>query len=200
MTQRLGILGGTFDPPHAAHLELAEAARAQFGLDRVLLVVAGDPWQKRDQVEAPASERLAMVAVAAEGRPGLEASALEVERPGPSYTVDTLEELAGPDRELFLILGADVAASLHTWHRWDRVRELAALLVADRPGAAESAAETAERLRAGGWRCEVVTLPPHDLSSTELRERLAGGEPVEDEVPAGVVRVVEERGLYTRPR
>lgn len=198
--ERVGILGGTFDPPHAAHLELAEAAREQFDLDRVLFVVAGDPWQKRDAVEAGAAERLAMAQAAVVGHPGFEVSAVEVERAGPSYTADTLEELAAPGRELFLVLGADAAAGLASWHDPERLRALATVLVADRPGAPVGAADIVARLRAEGWRAEAVHLPPHDVSSTELRDRLAGGDDVGGDVPPAVVRVAEERGLYTRSR
>ena len=175
------------------------AARDQFALDRVLLVVAGDPWQKRGEVQAGARERLAMAEAAAAGRPGIEVSDVEVEREGPSYSVDTLEELSRDHRELFLILGTDAAAGLQTWRNPEHVRELATVLVADRPGVPTGASELVERLRSEGWRCEVVELPPHDVSSTELRGLLAEGEDVGDEVPPPVVRVVEERGLYTRP-
>ncbi len=118
--ERLGILGGTFDPVHVAHLAAAAAARDQLGLDRVLVVVAGDPWQKRGRVGAPAEIRCEMVAAAIEGVEGLVVSRLEIDRPGPTYTIDTVEALAAePGRELFLIVGSDVAASLTTWHRAD---------------------------------------------------------------------------------
>jgi len=197
-TERLGILGGTFDPPHVAHVHLAEAARDQFDLDRVLLVVAGDPWQKAGAVEAGAEERLAMAEAAFSGMAGIEVSAMEVGRPGPTYTVDTLEALARDDRVLLLILGADAAARIQTWHRAERVRELATLLVADRSGSGEAAEQVVARLRERGWRCEVLNFQPHAVSSTALRQRLAGGEDVAEEIPVEVVRVVEERGLYTR--
>lgn len=199
-TERLGILGGTFDPPHLAHVDLAEAARDQFELDRVLLVVAGDPWQKAGRVEAAAGERLAMAEAAFSGVPGVEVSGIEVDRPGPTYTVDTLEALERDDRVLFLVLGADAAAGIETWHRGERVRELATLLVADRSGCGEAADRVVARLRERGWRCEVVNFEPHAVSSTALRERLAEGEDVRAEMPAEVVRVVEEQGLYTRPQ
>lgn len=195
---RVGILGGTFDPPHVAHVELADAARDQWHLDRVLLMVAGDPWQKRGEVAAGMRERLAMVEALVAGHADLEVSAMEVERPGPSYTVDTLEALGQDGDELFLIVGADVAAGLHTWHRSERVKELATVLVADRPGALP-ASDLVGALGAQGWRCGVVDLPFHDVSSTDVRERLAAGDAVAGLVPAPVVRVVEEHGLYTRP-
>lgn len=197
--ERVGVLGGTFDPPHVAHLELADAAREQFDLDRVIFVVAGDPWQKSGQVVAAGAERLAMVEAALADRPGFEASAIEIERPGPTYTAETLEELARPDRELYLIVGADVAAGLDTWHEPDRVRGAATILVADRPGASGSARQVTEELVQAGWRCAVVDLPPRDVSSTDVRRRLADAEPPGDSLPPPVVRVVEERGLYTRP-
>lgn len=196
--ERIGILGGTFDPPHVAHLHLAVAARDQFDLDRVLLVVAGDPWQKRGEVGADAPARLAMAQAAFAGIPGIEVSDLEIRRSGPTYTADTLEELAAPGRRLHLILGADAAVGLPTWHRPERVRDLADLLIADRPGST-AAEEVVEGLAADGWRADVVRLDHHDVSSTNLRDRLAGGGDVDGALSADVIRVVEERGLYTRP-
>lgn len=184
------MLGGTFDPVHVGHVVLACEARYQVGLDRVMLVVAGDPWQKRGQVVAPATERLAMVRAAVEGIAGLEASDLELHRAGPTYTADTLQALAGADRELFLVMGADVAASLDTWERMERVRELTTLVVAGRPGA------TAPELP--GWRVVRIDVPDLRISSTELRDRLAEGRPVDGLVPPGAVRVIREHGLYTR--
>ena len=103
--ERIGILGGTFDPVHVGHLMDASAARHQLGLDRVLVVVARDPWQKRDRVIAPAEVRYEMVVAALDGVEGLEASRIELDRDGPTYTIDTVEQLAAPDRELFLIVG-----------------------------------------------------------------------------------------------
>lgn len=194
---RWGVLGGTFDPPHRAHRALAEAARDQLGLDRVLLVVAADPWQKRGDVEAPAVDRLAMAEALARGGEKIEASALEIERGGPSYTAETLEDLEAPGRELVVVLGADAADRLDTWERSERVRELATIAVADRAAGPDGFA-VVDRLRAQGWRCEVVDLPAVDISSTEIRERRRRGEAVDDVVPPQVVRVIEERDLYTR--
>ncbi len=109
--QGIGVFGGTFDPVHVGHIIAAAETRAMLSLDRVLFVVAGDPWQKRGRVVASAADRLALVEAAVDGIDGLEASAVEVERPGPSVTADTLEALAAPDNELFLMLGADAVAS-----------------------------------------------------------------------------------------
>lgn len=199
---RIGVLGGTFDPPHAGHLVLAEAARSHLGLERVLFVVAGDPWQKRGDVDAGARDRLAMTEALVEGHRGLVASAMEVERDGPSYTADTLEALAvdGPDRALHLLLGADAAAGLSTWNRPDQIRDLAAIVVAPRPDVPPAAEDVVAELRAEGWRCELLPMPESPVSSTEVRARLRSGASLEGLVPAPVVRVIEERGLYTRSR
>src|SRR5450432_3410123 len=120
--ERLGVFGGTFDPVHVGHIVVATEVRAQLGLDRVLLVVAGDPWQKRGKVVASADHRLQLVEAAVAGIPGVEASAIEIERDAPSVTADTLETLAGPERELFLVLGADAVANMPTWRRLDETR------------------------------------------------------------------------------
>jgi nicotinate-nucleotide adenylyltransferase len=131
--ERLGIFGGTFDPVHVGHLAAASAARHQLHLDRVLLVVAGAPWQK-DDVVAAADARFAMVAAAIDGVEGFEASRLELDRSGPTYTIDTVEQLAADDRELVLIVGADVAAKLDTWKRADELQKLVTIAVARRTG------------------------------------------------------------------
>lgn len=188
--ERVGVFGGTFDPIHVAHVVAAVEARRALGLDRVLLVPAGDPWQKRGQVAAGAIDRLAMVEAAVEGTEGLEVCRLEVERSGPSYTADTLEALSGPARELFLIVGADVAATMHTWAGVERIPDLATLVVVDRAGAAGG------DVPPGPWRIEHVSIPHLDISSTDLRARAARGRPVDGLVPPGVVRIIRERNLY----
>jgi nicotinate-nucleotide adenylyltransferase len=190
--ERIGVFGGTFDPVHVGHVVAAVEARRALGLDRVLLVVAGDPWQKRGLVVARAADRLAMVEAAVEGIEGLEASALEVERPGPTYTADTLEALTAPQRELFLVVGADVAATLSTWTGVERIPDLATLVVVERAGASP-AVELGPP-----WRVERLAIPQLDVSSTELRARAARGWPLDGFVPPGAVRVVRERGLYNK--
>ena len=185
----MGVLGGTFDPIHVGHLVAASDARAALGLDRVLLVVAGDPWQKRGEVVADAGDRLALVEAAVGEVDGLEASALEVERDGASVTADTLETLTAPDRELFLLLGADAVANMGTWRRLDDTRDLATVVVIERAG--EHAVPPGS-----GWRVEHLAIPRLDVSSTEVRERLARGFPVVGLVPASVVRLIHERDLY----
>jgi nicotinate-nucleotide adenylyltransferase len=158
----------------------------------VLLVVAGDPWQKRGGVHASAADRLALVVAATEGITGVEASSIEIDRGEPSITADTLEALVVPDRELFLILGADAVRNMPTWRRLEETRELATLVIVERAGDRHAEAPSP------GWKVERVVIPRLDISSTDLRDRLASGRPVDGLVPPGVLRAIRERGLYTR--
>ena len=192
--ERLGILGGTFDPVHTAHLVVASDTRAALALDRVLLVVAGDPWQKRGNVVAPAQERLLLAELAVADLEGVEASAIEVERDGASVTADTLEDLTRDGRELFLILGADTVANMGTWRRLDETRELATIVVVERGGDVHAEPPGA------GWSIERVSVPRLDVSSTEVRRRIAAGLPIDGLVPSAVVRAIHERGLYAEAR
>ena len=192
--ERIGVLGGTFDPVHVGHIVAACEVRSALELDRVLFVVAGDPWQKRGRVVAPATERLALVELAIEGIDGVEASAIEVEREGASVTADTLEALRRPGRELFLVLGADAVANMGTWRRVDDTRELATVVVIERAGETEAAPP------GPGWRLERVAIPRLDVSSTDLRGRLSEGRSIDGMVPPAVVRRIRSRGLYTSGR
>jgi nicotinate-nucleotide adenylyltransferase len=189
--ERIGVFGGTFDPIHVAHIVAAVEARRALALDRVVLVPAGDPWQKRGSVTAPAADRLAMVEAAVDGIAGLEVSGIEVERDGPSYTYQTLEALSGPDRSLFLIVGADVAATMHSWVGIERLPVLATLVVVDRAGDRPE-----DDGPPAGWQCERVIIPQLEVSSTDLRARAARGWPLDGLVPPAAVRVIAERGLY----
>jgi nicotinate-nucleotide adenylyltransferase len=189
--ERVGVFGGTFDPVHVGHLVAAVEAHRALGLDRVLLVVAGDPWQKRGNVTAPAADRLAMVEAAVAGIDGLEACDLEVRRTGPSYTADTLESLAQPGRSLFLIVGADVAVSMDTWTGVERIPGLATLAIVDRFGV-----PPAPDPSGGCWRVERLSIPRLEISSTDLRARAARGWPLDGLVPPGAIRVLRERSLY----
>lgn len=160
-------------------------------LDRVLLVVANSPWQKSGRLITPAADRLAVVEAAVAGTEGVEASAIEVDRGGESYTADTLEQLVAedPDRELFLVVGADVAADLHTWRRPHVVARLATLVVVSRAGSAH--------VEVGPpWRSEHVQIPALDISSSDLRARAADGRPLDHLVPLPAVARIRERGLY----
>ena len=189
--ERIGVLGGTFDPVHVAHLVVASDTRAALGLDRVLLVVAGDPWQKRGRVVAAAADRLALAEVAVDGLEGIEVSAVEVEREGASVTADTLEVLTRPDRELFLVLGADAVANMGTWRRLDDTRDLATIVVVERSG------DVHAEPPGDGWKVERVSIPRLDVSSTDIRFRLAEGRPVDGLLPQEVVRAIRARGIYT---
>jgi nicotinate-nucleotide adenylyltransferase len=184
------VLGGTFDPVHVGHVVVAAEVRDRLGLDRVLVVPAGDPWQKRGRVVASARDRLALVELAMADVEGVEASSVEVDREGASVTADTLEVLTEPGRELFLVLGADTVANMGTWRRLDETRDLATIVVVEREG------EHAQP-PGGGWRVEHVAIPRLDISSTELRARLAHGRPVDGLIPPSVVRAIRARGLYT---
>jgi nicotinate-nucleotide adenylyltransferase len=169
--------------------------RHALALDRVLLVVANAPWQKSGRPITPAADRLAMVQAAAAGTTGVEASSIEIDRGGDSYTADTLEQLAAedPDRELFLIVGADVAAELGTWRRTDVVARMATLVVVSRGGS--PAVEIGPP-----WRVEQVQIPALDISSSDLRARAGDGRPLDHLVPRAVIDCIRERGLYAGGR
>ncbi|MEN3272896.1 MAG: nicotinate-nucleotide adenylyltransferase [Actinomycetota bacterium] len=188
-SQRIGLLGGTFDPVHIGHLVTGVNVRHALDLDVVLFVVANDPWQKADRDVTEAVDRLAMVEAAVAGVEGLEASDVELRRGGVSYTADTLVELGADGAELFLILGSDAASRLDTWERVDEVRRRCTLVVVRRPGS-ESGTPPA------GWRYEEVEVPRLEVSSTDLRARFADGRPLDWLVPDDVVRLATERGLY----
>ncbi len=199
---RSGVLGGTFDPPHLAHLVLAAAARRALALDRVLLVPAGDPWRKAGSGVSPAADRLALTRAAVEDAlPWAEVSDVEVRRAGPSYTAETLEELhaESPRNEWWFILGWDALADLPNWREPGRILELARLALAARGDAAEdvslprAAAEAFPDLAA---RVDRVLIPQLDVSASELRRRLREGEPTAPLLPPGVRRLIAERGLY----
>jgi nicotinate-nucleotide adenylyltransferase len=192
--ERLGVFGGTFDPIHVGHLVTAVNVRHALGLDRVLLVPAHDPWQKAGTVVASGADRLAMVAAAVVDVDGLEASDVEVARSGPTYTADTLAELATkhPDAALFLILGSDAAAGLPGWERVEEVRQHASLVVVARPGADDAGPPP-------GWPHERLVVPRLEVSSTDLRARFRDGRPLDYLVTAAVQRVIRDRGLYASP-
>jgi nicotinate-nucleotide adenylyltransferase len=189
--ERVGVFGGTFDPIHVAHLAVAVQARHQLGLDRVLFVVANVPWQKAQlRAVSGVDDRLAMVEAAVAGHDGLEASRIEIERGGDSYTADTLETLASSDRDLFLIIGSDLVDDLTTWKRWEEIPPLCTLAVCHRPGEAERGE------LAPGWRSVTVRSPALEISSTELRSMARERRPLDFLVPESVCGVIAERGLY----
>ena len=191
MAERIGVFGGTFDPIHVGHLVTAVNVRHVLDLDRVLLVVANDPWQKADLSVTPAVDRLAMVEAAVADVVGLEASALEIAYGGVSYSADTLATLGQchPGAELFLILGSAAAAGLPTWDRVEELRGLATLVVVTRPGADDA-------LPPPGWDYRAVEVPRLEVSSTDLRARFADGRPLDWLVTDAVVHVIRQRNLY----
>ena len=164
-------------------------------LDRVLLVVANHPWQKGGRSRTAAADRLAVVEAAVQGTEGVEASGIEIDRGGDSYTADTLEQLVAedPDRELFLVVGADVAADLHTWRRPEVVARLATLVVVTRGGFRAPTVDPP-------WRAEHVRIPALEISSSDLRARAADGRPLDHLVPMPAIACIRERGLYARDR
>jgi len=189
--RRIGVLGGTFDPPHIGHLVTAINVRHLLSLDVVLMVVANEPWQKVDSRRiSPAQDRLAMVRAAVVVEDGVEASDIELVRGGPSYSVDTLLGLhdAEPDAELFLVLGGDAAAGLDTWERPGTVAELCRIVVVDRPGVVSEVPE--------GFEVERVSVPRLEVSSTDLRARVRDGRPMRYLLPDAVISLIRERGLY----
>jgi nicotinate-nucleotide adenylyltransferase len=190
--ERLGVFGGTFDPPHVGHLVAAVNVRHDLRLDRVLLVVANLPWQKAGTRPLSAAEdRFAMVEAAVADVDGLEASRIEIDAGGPSYTADTLATLRAEDvtRELFLILGSDAAAGLLTWERCEEVQDLATVVVVERPGASPAAAPP-------GWRWTRVEVPSVGVSSTDLRARVVDGRPLDYLVTREVAEWIDAHGLY----
>jgi nicotinate-nucleotide adenylyltransferase len=180
---RIGVFGGAFDPPHVAHLVVAQEARHRLGLARLLVVPAGVP-PHRPPPATPAQTRLRLAEAAFAGEPDTEVSRIEVDRPGPSYTVDTLAALAGAG-ELVLVLGADQYAALPGWRDPDRIRALALIAVAARPGSPPPADGAV-----------ALPVPPLAVSSSELRRRIGVGEPVRHLVPEGALRVITTEGLY----
>lgn len=193
---RVGIFGGSFDPVHLAHVALARLALAELGLDRLLWVPAGQPWQK-ERALTPAPHREAMVRLAIEDEPRFALSRLEIERRGPSFTVDTVRELAAahPGTRWYLVIGQDQYASFHTWHDWQALLGLATLAIANRPDAPLAADPQVLRVPHAA-----VALPMMDISSTDIRERLAAGRPIDDLVPPKVARYIARHHLYQPPR
>lgn len=202
--RRIGILGGTFDPPHIGHLWLATMAGDAIGLDRVLFMPAAQPPHKRINGMTSATDRLIMTRLAIAGDDAFELTSIEMERPGPSFTIDSVDELQrayGTDAELFLIMAADSLAQIDTWREPDALLERIEWVVGPRPGVAlpdRSALE--DRFGARTSRIHLLNGPSLDVSSTQIRERVAAGHAIRYLVPRGVEELITERGLYRRGR
>lgn len=202
----IGILGGTFDPFHLGHLGLARAARDRLGLERVLVMPAAEPPHKRGRSISPGDIRLALVEAGIAGEPRLEASRLELDRPGPSFTVDTVAALAAAERaagrtpDITVILSAESFAGLPSWRDPDRLLGLARIAVAPRAGhPAPDRAWIAATLPGRAERIDIVDAPPIEVSASDIRRRAAAGEPLDDLVPRGVADAIAADRLYRHP-
>ncbi len=199
---RLGILGGTFNPPHLGHLICAQEAQRELGLDRVLFVPARIPPHKPVEHEPGAEHRLELCRRAVAGDARFAVSDIELHREGPSYTVDTLTELhaRAPHDELTLILGGDIAAGLADWHRPERVLELASVAIATRRGTARGTVEHTLAGLPGGERARFFSMPSVGISSTMIRRRVGAGVPIRYLVTDSVREHIEAQGLYREDR
>jgi nicotinate-nucleotide adenylyltransferase len=199
---RIGVLGGTFDPPHVGHLWLATLAADALGLDRVLFMPAGQPPHKSGQLVTRATDRLVMTRLAIAGDPLFDLCTIEVERPGPSYTIDSIEELQdqyGPDVTLYLVMAADSLAEIDSWREPDRLLARVDWIVGPRPGSAPPERQRLEdRFGAQAARIHLLEGPSLDISSSAIRRRVAAGETIRYLVPRGVEELIGDRGLYRR--
>ena len=197
---KIGVFGGTFDPVHNGHLMMAEEARVQLDLARVLFVPAGQPWLKEDRDITPAEHRVRMVRLAIADNPYFSLSRLEVDREGPSYTVDTIAGLKAQgkdDDELFFILGWDSLNDLPRWREPERLVTLCRLVAIPRPGCQPPDLEALSAVIPGlAQRVILLDKPVVDISASDIRRRVAGGEPIDNLVPAPVAEYIKANRLY----
>ena len=200
---RRGILGGTFDPVHLGHIILAQETLVRLALDEVWFIPTGLPWMKRDEALTPGHHRCAMVERAIEGNPQFRCSRLEIDRPGETFTVDTLEELVTGEMagdELFFIMGLDALGGLHRWKAPARILELATVVVALRPGYGALDLRELETVVPGAaGRVIAAQMPLIEISGTELRRRATEGGSMRYLVPDAVAEYIHRQGLYRRP-
>ncbi|CAB4551622.1 MAG: nicotinate-nucleotide adenylyltransferase [Actinobacteria bacterium] len=187
---RLGVMGGTFDPIHLGHLVAAEAAAEHFNLDSVIFIPAGDPWQKTTY--ASAQDRLAMTKLAVAGHSNFQISTIDIDRAGPTYTIDTLQELGNlePGAELFFITGADSLSGIGSWKQVEKLWPLATFVGVSRPGHSLKAPAYAEA------RIELLEIPALSVSSTGIRAKVNSGESIDDLVPEAVSQYIKDQNLY----
>ncbi len=195
----MGVMGGTFDPIHHGHLVAASEVRAWFDLDEVIFVPTGDPWQKSERVVSPAEHRYLMTVIATASNPLFRVSRVDIDRKGPTYTIDTLRDLSAqlPGAELYFITGADALGSIFTWRDADELFALSNFVGCTRPGY-EMGEDTLDGIPAD--RVTIVEIPALAISSTDCRERTERGEPIWYLVPDGVVQYVAKHGLYEATR
>lgn len=188
--RRVGLFGGTFDPPHVAHVVLAAAAVDQLELDLLVVTVAGVPWQKIGSREiSPSETRLEMAQIAFSAVPNTEVSDIELRRAGNSYTIDTLREFAQDDTDLFLLLGSDTAAGLDTWERYEELASLASIAVFPRRGYEDATPPE-------GFSWQTLALPGLEISSSDIRRRVRACQPIVGLVPPGVASIIDRDDLY----
>lgn len=195
MNKRIGIMGGTFDPIHNGHLVAASEVAYRFKLDTVIFVPTGQPWQKADRHVTEAEHRYLMTVVATASNPQFTVSRVDIDREGPTYTVDTLRDIRQfyPDAELYFITGADALASIMTWRDWEEMLATAHFVGVTRPGYELSKDMLPESSRGG---IDLVDIPAMAISSTDCRRRATQGQPVWYLVPDGVVQYIAKNRLY----
>mgnify|MGYP000151674076 CR=1 FL=1 len=196
----IGLLGGTFNPVHNGHLYMARKALDEFGLEKVVFIPSGNPPHKANETVAHAEHRYAMLELALEGAPGFFISRVELDRPGPTYTADTLETLhrASPDSRFYFIIGADTLCDLHTWRNFERVAQLAAFICFMRPGVREETVRAYMRALADtyGLKTLLSAYAGLDVSSRQVREALSQRRPVDGLVGEKVARYIRDNGVY----
>ena len=197
--QRIGVIGGTFDPIHYGHLAAAEEARVRVNLEKVLFVVALLPPHKLDEDVTPVEHRLAMVRLGVASNPHFEISLVDVDRPGPSFTVDTismLQEQWGPGTELFFVMGLDSLVEVPTWHQPERLIRLCHLVAVSRPRFEVDMRQLEASVPGISSRVEIIDMPEVDISSSDLQRRVKEGLPIKYQVPEEVERYIIEHRLY----